>query len=88
MDNFEGKHILTLNNRKELCLSGVTDVDSFDESQIDIKTSCGRLVIKGSELQIDSLDLKTSDMKIIGQIDSATYSSIITTKGRLKRMFS
>ena len=41
------KHTLILEERKRLHLSGVTDVDCFNEREIRLYTELGTLTVKG-----------------------------------------
>ena len=83
-------HNIILENRKSLTISGITDVDSFDEREIRLYTQLGELVIKGRELHIDSMSVETGDMTITGDIWSLTYGDNdrrgpVTMLGRLFR---
>ena len=40
-------HKLTLNERNSLTMSGVTEVSSFDETMVVLKTSLGLLTVQG-----------------------------------------
>lgn len=82
------EHSLLLENRKMLKLKGVVDVDTFNETEIHAKTTCGRLLIKGTRLHIDVLDLKSGCLTVNGEIEALVYSSQVTPKSRFKRMFS
>ena len=42
-----GHHNLILEDRSKLTLTGVTDVDCFDERMINLFTGLGELTIKG-----------------------------------------
>ncbi len=64
---------LILENRKNLSISGITDVDSFDEKAICLYTQLGELTIQGKELHIDSMSIETGDMSITGDIWSIIY---------------
>ncbi|HBE15529.1 MAG TPA: sporulation protein YabP [Ruminococcaceae bacterium] len=66
-------HILTLDNRKLLTLSGVEDVSGFDEQTINVKLSDATLVVKGAGLHISKLSLESGDVVIDGQITSLQY---------------
>ena len=55
-------HILTLDNRKLLTLSGVEDVSGFDEQTINVKLSDATLVVKGAGLHISKLSLESGDV--------------------------
>lgn len=71
--NQKSFHNVIMENRKKLTLSGVTDVDSFDERCIVLYTHLGELVIRGRELHINSMSVETGDMTIDGEIWSLNY---------------
>ena len=64
---------IILENRRSLSISGITDVDSFDERAICLYTQLGELIIKGSGLHIDSMSVETGDMTITGEIQAMIY---------------
>jgi len=83
-------HNLILENRKSLSISGITDVDSFDEKAICLFTQLGELTIQGRELHIDSMSVETGDMTITGDVWAIVYGDKdkkgpITAIGRLFR---
>lgn len=66
-------HNIILENRKSLNISGITDVDSFDEREISLYTELGELTIQGRELHIDTMSVETGNMTITGDIWSLVY---------------
>ncbi|MBQ6035281.1 MAG: sporulation protein YabP [Ruminococcus sp.] len=66
-------HNMILENRKSLSISGITDVDSFDEREIILYTQLGELTIQGRELHIDAMSVETGDMTITGDIWALIY---------------
>lgn len=72
-DEKNNVHNVILEGRKNLTISGVTDVDSFDERCISLYTQLGELVIKGRELHINSMSVETGDMTIEGDIWALNY---------------
>ena len=46
-NNVDMNHLLTLENREHLTLTGISDVDSFNEEEIIAISPCGELTIKG-----------------------------------------
>ncbi len=66
-------HSVIMENRRTMTISGITDVDSFDEKTISLYTQLGELTIKGRELHIDAMSVETGDMVITGDIWSAVY---------------
>ena len=67
-------HKLMLQNRRTCTISGVTDVLSFDVSEVILETDQGMLMIKGNELHINRLTLDKGEVDLDGRIDSLTYS--------------
>lgn len=68
------KSNLTLENRKKLFLTGVMEVISFNEEKILLNTSLGMLVIKGSGLKMNKLDVQNGEVMMVGTVDSFIYS--------------
>ncbi len=66
-------HSLILKDRSQLTLSGVTDVDSFDENLITAYTDYGELTVKGEGLHISVLNTDTGELSIDGKVSSLTY---------------
>ena len=69
------KHDLSLLSRKELIVTGVKNIDSFDSEEFLIQTVLGFLHIKGSNLTLDKMDNENNELTIKGQIDSLSYVS-------------
>ena len=66
-------HSLILKDRGQLTLTGVTDVDSFDENLITAYTDYGELTVKGENLHISMLNTDTGDLSIDGNVSSLVY---------------
>ncbi|HIT02661.1 MAG TPA: sporulation protein YabP [Firmicutes bacterium] len=66
-------HHVTLEERRSLTVSGVEDVERFDESTIVLSTSRGTMVVSGENLHIEKLSLDGGDLKVEGEIDAITY---------------
>ena len=66
-------HNITLKERRYLTVSGVTDVDSFDEITIVAYTDAGELTIRGEELKINRLNTETGELNVEGRISSLSY---------------
>jgi sporulation protein YabP len=66
-------HHVMLEERSSLTVSGVSDVERFDENEIVMTTSRGTLVVAGENLHIEKLSLDGGDLKVEGDIDALTY---------------
>ncbi len=71
---FKGPHNVILENRKKLILTGVEDVDSFDEQTVVAYTSLGELTIKGEKLHVNKLSTESGELNIEGEVSSMVYS--------------
>lgn len=69
-------HNIIMEDRKKLSLSGVTDIDSFDEQTIVAITDMGELTIRGWNLHITRLNLEQSELMVDGEISSLTYTDV------------
>lgn len=65
---------LILENREKLSVSGVIDVDSFNEENIILETELGTLIVKGRDLHINKLNLENAELVVEGDIESCLYS--------------
>ena len=66
-------HRLTLEQREHLVVSGVEEVERFDENTIQLTTVCGGLEIQGEGLHIEQLSLDGGDLKVEGQVSALIY---------------
>ena len=66
-------HELHLRERKDLTMNGVTEVVSFDDCSVLLKTVCGELSIEGEDLHISALDTSRGAVAVSGNIQSFVY---------------
>lgn len=81
------KHTLVLENRRRLSITGAQDVSGFNEETVSVKTTAGALIIKGSGLHIDKLNLETGDVTVEGTINSLQYLGSGEAKSRFSKLF-
>ncbi len=67
-------HNITMEERRNMTVSGVEDVDSFDEDKIVAYTTEGVMTVKGAGLRINRLNVEKGEMEIEGEIDSIEYA--------------
>ena len=67
-------HSLSLSDRRRLTVSGVEDVESFDEDTVVLATGGGALTVRGSGLKIEKLSLDGGELVVEGRIDSLDYA--------------
>lgn len=66
-------HNLIMKDRKYLEISGVKQIESFDEEMFIIETVQGYIEISGSELGLDKLDKERGEVHIKGMIEGIMY---------------
>ena len=66
-------HGITLAERKNIVVTGVKKIESFDSEEFLMDTTLGFLDIKGSDLEIVKLDTYQGNVSIKGKIDSMIY---------------
>ena len=63
-------HNLILEDRRALSVSGVADIDSFDEQSVILFTDLGELTVKGFNLHINKLNVDTGELTLEGEVTS------------------
>lgn len=80
-------HKLTLSERKKLTMNGVTEVVSFEEDAVILKTALGTLVIQGRDLQLKTLSLDGGQVDVEGTVSALIYEEPKRSGGALRRLF-
>ena len=83
----EKKHALSLLARKAVSISGVTEVESFDDRTVQLVTDCGELTLEGEGLQMGTLDIATGRVEVQGSISGLYYSDGSAAKKGRRRLF-
>ncbi len=74
MDDKALIHNLILEEKSKLSISGVVDVDTFDESKIILFTQDDTIEIEGVDLHIQKLSVADGEMIIEGEITAIIYT--------------
>lgn len=69
------EHSIKITERSQMELTGVNNVNTFDEQEIILETSLGHLFILGEELHITMLNLEEGKVALEGAINSIEYKS-------------
>lgn len=72
-ENLQLPHKLTLNERKNLTMTGVTEVVSFDDTTVVLNTNLGTLEIQGQQLKLKTLSIDGGQVAVDGQISALIY---------------
>ncbi len=90
MADYNLPHNIILENKGKLSVSGVTEVDTFDENKIVLFIPDDTLIVDGEDLHIHKFDISSGELLIEGEIYSLTYTGTANggkgSKGFFKKM--
>ncbi len=81
-------HVLKVNDRKNITISGIKKINNFDEKEFNIESIMGNILIKGENLEMIKLDTLEGNVSIKGKINSFSYNdNIIKENTLLMKLF-
>ncbi len=83
----ETPHRLILEGRNRLSMTGVLEVESFDEGTIVLATTRGTLIVHGTGLHLQLLSLDGGQVSVDGLVESMSYEEPAPTGGFFARLF-
>lgn len=81
-------HSITINERKNIIITGVKKIESFDDEEFLLETNMGYIILKGAELEIIKLDTYQGNVSIKGRVNSFSYMESSGKKEKEDSMFS
>ena len=81
MEQMDFPHKLTLQARKSLTVTGVSEVVSFDDTAALLHTTLGTLEIQGQQLQLKALSPECGQVCVEGHICALYYEEPKTPGG-------
>ena len=69
------RHEILLRGRREMSLSGITDIESFDETGAVLHSTEGELTVEGADIKIGTLDTEKGIVTVTGRIDGLYYTA-------------
>ena len=80
-------HSIHMDDRRIMSVTGVRDVDSFNEQFVQLLTEAGELRIEGMELHITRLNLEEGHVMLEGEISAMEYDEAEERGSLLGRLF-
>lgn len=71
----KSKQMLTLEDRKILSISDVTEVESSNETTVKLNTTLGKLLITGTGLAINKINVETGEFSLSGEVKKLEYKT-------------
>ena len=81
-------HSILMENREKVTITGVVDVDSFDEASVVLVTDYGFITLHGRDLHINKLNLEEGQLIVEGEIIALQYSDSDGMGGKGSGLFS
>lgn len=79
-------HTLTLEDRQHLRLTGVTEVERFEEDEVTLQTSRGRMTVRGESLKLKNLNPEGGVFCVEGTVSAILYEQAAQGGGFLRRL--
>lgn len=86
-ENLQLSHALTLVQREKLSMTGVSEVVSFDENAVILRTELGTLTVQGKQLQLKTLSVEGGRVEVDGTISALVYEEPRQNGALLRRLF-
>ena len=72
----KGKNNIIIENRERANISGVSEVLHFDEHEVCMNTTQGKLTLLGDGLHVEKLNLDIGEISVVGRIDGMEYTGV------------
>lgn len=70
-----------------LTVTGVKEVDSFEDKEVILKLGTGGMVVKGSGLAVSELSVSSGTLRVTGVIESISYNKVREKQNFFKKLF-
>ena len=80
-------HSLTLDERQRLTVTGVQEVEEFNEDSISVQTVKGLLLVRGSGLRVEKLEKEAGELRLSGSVSELAYEDAGPGTGFFSRLF-
>ena len=80
-------HTVIIDNREKLSANGVISIEYFTPEAVAAKTSLGRMIIKGKNLVVDTMESQSGNLLIKGSVSDVIYENSGESKSLIKKLF-
>ena len=75
MGDIQIAHSLSLDQRKKLTMTGVTEVLRFEDTAVVLQTELGTLTVLGQDLRLKTLSTEGGQMAVTGEVSALTMKN-------------
>ena len=80
-------HSINIVNRESFTATDVINIEYFTPEAVAAKTTCGRMIIKGKNLFVDTLESKSGNLLIKGTVNELIYENGGEEKSLIRKLF-
>ena len=80
-------HTVIIDNREKISADGVLNIEYFTPEAVAAKTSSGRMIIKGKNLVVDTMESQSGNLLIKGTVSEVIYENTGESKSLIKKLF-
>ncbi len=81
-------HNVEIIGRRQINITGISDIDSFDEQLVAVFTEVGELIVRGDSLHIMKIDIEAGEITLEGNLLGLEYTDNLSQKSSLwERIF-
>ena len=85
-ENVKNPHSFKYESNK-IVITGVISVDNYDDKSIDVRLSDGVLTVKGRDLKLEEMEVKSGIAILSGTLYSTDYHAKAERVSLLRRIF-
>lgn len=81
-EKLKGNHNFLMQNRSSVMMTGIKEVESFNDSEVFLLTELGELCVKGKNLNISKVSVETGDLEMQGTVCAVYYGETVEKRPR------
>ena len=85
-ENLVNSHKITVESRSKTIISGITNVESANESGLVMYIGKTCLMIDGENLKVQKIDVDTGNVEVVGLIKNIKYSDTKAHRSILQKL--
>ena len=86
MQEQKKNHSVIIETREKITATGVMNIEYFTPEAVAAKTSYGRMIIKGKNLVVDTMESQSGNLLIKGNVNEVIYENTGESKSLIKKL--
>ncbi len=81
-EKLKGNHNFLMQNRSSVIMTGIKEVESFNDNEVFLLTELGELCVRGKNLNIGKVSVETGDLEMTGTVCAVFYGEGVEKRPR------